>query len=129
MGHRLLASLALVPLALPLTAMASPSMAVAASAQRPQLSTGVIPARVIHDDGIRLPDYVTLSQMSMKSRTVKLTLEVDRKGYPRDIQIHSPDGLLDWPVRKAVNDFRFRPAQLDNHSVVSTVNLIVRVHS
>ena len=129
MGYRLLASLALVPLALPLTAMATPGMGVAMSMQRPEMSTGVTPARLVYNDGINLPTYIVLGQMSQRSRTVRLTVEVNKPGPPRDVQVTSPDSLLDTPVLKAVNKFWFRPAQLDHHSIASRVNLVVKVHS
>lgn len=130
MRHRLLASLMLVPLALPLTAMAGrPSMGVIASAPRVAASSGVTPARVIHNDGIHIPSYVVLGEIPKNKRMVRLTLKVDENGYVRDVHINSPGSLLDTSVLQAVNGFRFKPARLDHHNIATTVHMTVRVRS
>ena len=90
------------------------------------ISTGVVPAHVLYSPDIDLSP--SAAQSLPDDAQVVLTLNVNEKGQPEDIQVvKSPSHDLEAAVTAAVHHYRFRPATLDNQPVASPMNLTVVV--
>jgi TonB family protein len=127
MRRILAASVLLVPVFVSAAALASqPVFDEAASTTSRPISTGVNPAHVIYSPNIDLSP-AAVGTLPVDA-TVVLTLNVDAKGLPTDVEvIKSPTHYLDGPVAAAVRQYRFRPATLDNQPVSAPMTLTVVV--
>ncbi|MGA2675012.1 MAG: TonB family protein [Terracidiphilus sp.] len=129
MRRILVASLLLSPMLFTAAAFASPAMDDAsASTQLLPISTGVKPAKIVHTTNIEFPSD-TFSETIPNDTEVVLTMNVDEKGTPQNIQIvRSADKFLDARVLEAVSQFRFRPAMLDKKPIPTdmTLNVVVK---
>ncbi len=108
------------------TFAAQPVTGESASAIARPLSAGVTPARVISTATTDLTP-AALGILPYNAEVV-LTLNVDAKGQPQNVQVvKSPNRYLDAPVVAAVRQYRFRPATLDNQAVATPITLTVVV--
>ena len=127
----LCAALRLVPLTLPLSTFAGEPAIDAGTALHPKaVSTGVAPVRILQQpQAIYIPpDDFTYGLPALERFCLKL--EVDREGRANSVEIvTSDDPLLNDSVVTAVRHMRWRPAQLDHHSIPATVNLTVLLHN
>jgi TonB family protein len=127
MRRILAASILVSPLFLTAAALASqPVTDATAPTPARALSTGVVPAHVVYSRDIDLSPAA--AQTLPTNAEVVLTLNVDEKGQPQNIQVvKSPSHYLDGPVAAAVRQYRFRAATLDNQPVATPVTLTVVV--
>jgi TonB family protein len=127
MRHILAASLLLSPLFLSAAAVASsPATDASAPTQALRISTGVIPARLLHSASITLPPIATVT--TPNDAQVVLQLKVDEQGKAQDVQIvRSVNPMLDERVLEAVREFRWRPASLDKQAIPIEMTLKVEV--
>ena len=129
MRHIIAASLLLSPMLCTVAAVAStPATDDSATTQALRVSTGVIPAHIIHSTSITLPS-TALAENIPNDAEVVLQLNVDDQGVPADIQVvKSLYPELGTKVAEAVHKFRFSPATLDNQAVPINMSLTVFVH-
>lgn len=134
MRFLLLASLLLAIFGIPATALASQPVGAAVSIDSAEpsggfaLSGAFVPPKISRTNGVKLPISVVLDQIPPDRREVVLKMNVDRKGFPRDIRfISSRSAFLDLPVFLAASQFRFDPARIHNQPVPSDIRLIVQV--
>jgi TonB family protein len=127
MRRILAASLLLSPLLCTAAAVASqPVIDASASTQAPRISTGVIPARLLHAASLTLPP--TVAATTPDNAEVVLKLNVDEQGKAQDIQVvRSVSPALDENVVEAVRQFRWRPASLDKQAIPVELTLKVEV--
>jgi TonB family protein len=75
------------------------------------------------------PEYSEEARKARYMGTVVLALVVDTSGNPTELQIQRPIGLgLDEMAIKAVNAWRFRPAEKDGNPVPVMINVEVNFH-
>ena len=92
-----------------------------------RVSTGVIAPVVLETGQITVPQGETLETIPGDGQ-VGLTLTVDRNGLPRNIQVlKGLDPSWDASVVEAVEQFRFRPATMDNEPIAVPLNLTVTI--
>lgn len=128
MRRILAASILLVPSLIPTAAVASTNAADAnTSTQVTRLSTGVTSPKLLSSTYISLsPEAYTKALPANAQVSLKLSLGQD--GKPSDVQVvKSFNPELDASVVKAVKNFRFRPAKLDNEPIPVELNLTVVV--
>ena len=127
MRRILAASFLVSPLFLTAAAYATqPVTDAPASTPAHAVSTGVVPAHVLYSPNIDLTPSAAL--LLPYDAQVVLTLNVNEKGQPEDIQVvKSPSHDLDAAVSAAVRQSRFRPATLDNQPMAAPMNLTVVV--
>lgn len=127
MRRILAASLLLSPLLFTAAAVASqPVIDASAPTQAPRISTGVIPARLLHTASLTLPPTVAMT--TPFNAEVVLKLNVDEQGKAQDVQVvHSVSPAVDGRVVDAVRQFRWRPATLDKQTVPVELTLKVEV--
>lgn len=125
MRRILIVSLLLSPMLFTASAVASnPGTDAAAPTQDLRVSTGVFAPTVIYSTPVEIPSGVVLA----RDEQVVLSLKVDEKGKPSDIQVVSPTNqILDEHVVEAVSKFRFKPATLDNQAIPVDLNFVVEV--
>ena len=128
MRRILVASLLLSPMLFTAPVVASqPKADAAASTQSLRVSTGVTPPEVIYSTSVELPTG-PLSVAIPSDAKVVHSMTVDEQGKPNDIQVvKSVNPELDANVVKAVRQFRFRPAKLDDQIIPIQVDLEVEV--
>lgn len=108
-------------------AAASPRPTDAPTAATPMVTTGVTEPRLQYAAKIDLPSDATLDDFPNPARMV-LKLNLDQTGSPTHVEVvQSLTPALDSRVVKAVRQFRWRPAVLDNQTIPSDVNLVVEV--
>jgi TonB family protein len=94
----------------------------------PRVSTGVTEPVLLNAAHVHLtPNMFDL--LNPSEETVVLSLNVDEKGKPQDVQIVKPaNKILDERVLEAVRQFHFKPASLDGESVPAdlTLNVVVK---
>jgi TonB family protein len=94
-----------------------PAIDASAPTELRSVSTGVTLPTVIHSTNIQFPSDTFREKIPNDAELV-LTLSVDEKGNPQNIQVVSPiDKFLDARVVDAVRQFRFTPATLDNQPI------------
>ena len=94
----------------------------------PRVSTGIVPPQIVHTAGIE-PGRVMPNQGFGGDRTVVVSTTVDTTGTPVDLKVvKSADEYTDAGVLRAVSQYRFKPATLDNEAVPMTVNLAYTIH-
>jgi len=126
--RRILAtSLLLSPLLLTAAAFASqPVIDASASTQAPRISTGVIPARLLHAASLTLPPALAVT--TPNDAEVVLKLNVDEQGKAQDVQVvRSINPAVDERVVEAVRQFRWHPATLDKQAIPVELTLKVEV--
>ena len=109
-------------------AAASPKPANDASTPAtPMVTTGVTSAQLRYAAKIDLPPTAALASLPNPAKMV-LKLNLDQTGSPTHVEVvHSLTPELDARVVKAVRQFRWSPAVLDNQTIPIDVNLIVEV--
>jgi TonB family protein len=109
-------------------AAASPKPANDASTPAtPVVTTGVTSAQLRYAAKIDLPATAALSSLPNPAKMV-LKLNLDQTGSPTHVEVvQSLTPELDARVVKAVRQFRWSPAVLDNQTIPIDVNLIVEV--
>lgn len=124
----LAASLMLASIITPAVAKASsPSDDITALTPTTRVSSGVIAPSILNPVSIALPPGMPSSMMPVGAQ-VTLSLTVDDKGLPRDIQVvKSLSPIWDASVIDAVRQARFRPAMLDKLPTSMGVNLVVTI--
>jgi hypothetical protein len=125
----LCATLLSAPLAFGPAAFASRPETGVTTTLHPAVSTGVTPVKVLgQPEGVYVPpDALPFGAPGLEY--FHLNLDVDREGRPHSIKVvASEDPSLNDSIVKAVRQFRWRPAQLDHHSISVPVNLIVVLH-
>jgi TonB family protein len=91
------------------------------------VSTGVTQAQLLHSTQIDIPVEAVLDSVPNPAKVV-LRVSLDQAGSPTRVQIvQSVNPIVDARVIKAVQQFRWRPAVLDNQTIPIDVNLIVQV--
>ena len=94
----------------------------------PRVSTGVTEPVLLDSANVHLtPDM--FARFIQNEATVVLSLNVDEKGKPQDVQIVKPaNRMLDERVLEAVRQFHFKPASLDGEPVPAdlTLNVVVK---
>ena len=90
------------------------------------VSTGVTEAQLLHSTRIDIPAEAIDSVANPAKLVLKVRL--DETGTPTHVQlVQSVNPAVDGKVMKAVRDFRWSPAVLDNKTIPVDVNLIVQV--
>jgi TonB family protein len=109
-------------------AAASPKPANDASTPAtPMVTTGVTSAQLRYAAKIDLPPTAALASLPNPAKMV-LKLNLDQTGSPTHVEVvQSLTPELDARVVKAVRQFRWSPAVLDNQAIPIDVNLIVEV--
>jgi TonB family protein len=109
-------------------AAASPKPANDASTPAPPMvTTGVTSAQLRYAAKIELPPTAALASLPNPAKMV-LKLNLDQTGSPTHVEVvRSLTPELDARVVKAVRQFRWSPAVLDNQTIPIDVNLIVEV--
>lgn len=75
------------------------------------------------------PEYSEEARKARYMGTIVLSLVVDTSGNPTELQIQRPIGLgLDEMAIKAVNSWRFKPAEKDGNPVPVAINVEVNFH-
>jgi TonB family protein len=91
------------------------------------VTTGVTSAQLRYAAKIDLPATAALSSLPNPAKMV-LKLNLDQTGSPTHVEVvQSLTPELDARVVKAVRQFRWSPAVLDNQTIPIDVNLIVEV--
>ena len=126
--HRILVASLLSSFALT-AAAATPKPASDASGAAPAavvVSTGVTQAQLLRSTKIDIPTDVVQS-FSNPAQLV-LHVNLDETGTPTHVAVvHSINPEVDTRVMKAVRQFRWRPAVLDNQTIPVDVNLVIQV--
>jgi phage terminase large subunit-like protein len=125
MRRILVASILLSPLFVTAAAVASqPVKDASASTQAPFISTGVIPAKIVHSTDIELP--TSLSATVPNDAPFVLKLSVDEKGAAKNIAVvKSINPNMDARVIEAVRQFRWQPAMLNQQAIPVDLTLTV----
>jgi TonB family protein len=90
------------------------------------ISTGVTAAQLLRSESIFIPT-AAVNTVSNPAKMV-LRVSLDETGTPTDMHIvQSINPEVDSRVMKAVRNFRWRPAVLDNQTIPIDVNLVVQV--
>ena len=126
MRYMIASTLLLSSLVLPAAARASrPSDDVAASTPTPRVSTGVTAPTLLRSIGITLPDGLPKEAIPVDAQ-VGLTLTVDEKGEPQDIQVvKGINPFWDARIVEAVSKFHYRPGTIDAKPIPVDMNLTV----
>ena len=112
-----------------LTAAAAPSKPTndASTPATPMVTSGVTAAQLRYAAKIDLPYNAELATFPNPAKMV-LKLNLDETGSLTHVEVvQSLSPTLDARVVKAVRQFRWRPAVLDNQTIPIDVNLIVEV--
>ena len=122
------ASLFLSSMIFPAVANASSLMDdVSAPTQHLRVSTGVTAPALVDSVSITPPAGLPNILFPIDAQ-VGLSLMVDEKGHPQDVQIEkSLNPNWDARVVDAVRQFRFRPATLDKAAIPMEVHLTVNI--
>jgi TonB family protein len=125
MRRVLVASILLSPLFVTAAAVASqPVKDASASTQAPLVSTGVIPAKIVHSTDIELP--TSLSAAIPNDAPFVLKLSVDEKGSAKNVAVvKSINPNMDARVIEAVRQFRWQPAMLNQQAIPVDLTLTV----
>ena len=109
-------------------AAASPKPANDASTPAtPMVTTGVTSAQLRYAAKINLPPTAALASLPNPAKML-LKVNLDQTGSPTHVEVvQSLTPELDARVVKAVRQFRWSPAVLDNQTIPIDVNLIVEV--
>jgi TonB family protein len=94
----------------------------------PRVSTGVIEPVLLNAAHVHLTPSM-FDMLNPSEETVVLSLNVDEKGKPQDVQIvKTANKILDERVLEAVRQFQFKPASLDGEPVPAdlTLNVVVK---
>jgi len=94
----------------------------------PRVSTGVIEPVLLNAGSVHFTPSM-LGLLNPSETTVVLSLNVDEKGKPQDVQIVNPTNkILDERILEAVRQFHFSPARLDDQPVPVdlTLNVVVK---
>jgi len=94
----------------------------------PRVSTGVIEPVLLNAHNVHLSPNV-FDSLNPSEQTIVLSLNVDEKGKPQDVQIVNPTNkILDQRILEAVRQFHFSPAKLDDQPVPVdlTLNVVVK---
>jgi len=94
----------------------------------PRVSTGVIEPVLLNAHNVHLTPSM-FGLLNPSEETVVLSLNVDEKGKPQDVQIVNPTNkILDQRILEAVRQFHFSPAKLDDQPVPVdlTLNVVVK---
>lgn len=99
------------------------------SAASGRISTGVVPARLIHS--VDLQESSTIGhRIPTSDRMVVLQMTVDASGKPEDLKlVRSSDPYTNRAVMDAVSRFRYQPATISGVAVASPVNLEVTIRN
>ncbi|HUB17310.1 MAG TPA: energy transducer TonB [Acidobacteriaceae bacterium] len=90
------------------------------------VSTGVTEAQLLHATAIDIPSDA-LATIDNPAKLI-LRVNLDQTGTPTHVQVvRSINPEVDGRVMKAVQNFRWRPAVLDNQTIPVAVNLVVQV--
>lgn len=93
------------------------------------VSTGITAPQLLQTASYTLPEGYN-SELVKNGTQVRLSLVVDEKGRPQHIQILSGSNqFVNASVVSAVNQFRFRPATIDNRTIPMEMNLTVTVQN
>ncbi len=126
--HRILVASLLSSFALT-AAAATPKPASDASGAAPAavvVSTGVTEAQLLRSTKIDIPTNVVDSFSNPAQMVLRVNL--DETGTPTHVAVvHSINPEVDTRVMKAVRQFRWRPAVLDNQTIPVDVNLVIQV--
>ncbi len=126
--HRILVASLLSSFALT-AAAATPKPASDASGAAPAavvVSTGVTEAQLLRSTKIDIPTDVV--QSFSNPAELVLHVNLDETGTPTHVAVvHSINPEVDTRVMKAVRQFRWRPAVLDNQTIPVDVNLVIQV--
>jgi TonB family protein len=119
---------AIILVASSLIAPAAASAAAAANSSHPaRVSTGVVSPTVLNLENVSISPRA-LSTVTTPNPAVVVALKVDEKGYARDAHVvESVSPQVDAQVLRVVNDFRFRPATLDQQPIAVDMELTVHV--
>lgn len=91
------------------------------------ISTGITNAQLFYPTEVHVPASPDLDVLPNPAKML-LRVNLDPTGSPTHVQIvQSINPSLDALVVKAVRQFRWRPAVLDNQTISSDVNLTVEV--
>jgi TonB family protein len=91
------------------------------------VSTGITGPQLVHQATVHISADSALSTYPNPARML-LRLSLDNTGNPTSISvIRSISPRVDAQVVKAVRDFHWHPATLDNQNIPVDVNLIVEV--
>ncbi len=128
MRRNLVPALLLGSMLFPVAAVASQTKADATfSTATVRVSTGVVAPVVLDTAQITVPEDLSLASIPGNGQ-VGLTLTVDKFGAPHNIQVVKPlDAQWDASVVEAVEQFRFRPATIDNQPIGVQMNLTVTI--
>jgi TonB family protein len=94
----------------------------------PRVSTGVVEPVLLNAPNVHLTPSM-FGLINPSEETVVVSLNVDEKGKPQDVQIvKSANAMLDERVLEAVRQFHFTPAKLDDQPVPIdlTLNVVVK---
>jgi Gram-negative bacterial TonB protein C-terminal len=126
--HRILVASLLSSFALT-AAAATPKPASDATGAAPAavvVSTGVTEAQLLRSTKIDIPTDVV--QSFSNPAELVLHVNLDETGTPTHVAVvHSINPEVDTRVMKAVRQFRWRPAVLDNQTIPVDVNLVIQV--
>jgi hypothetical protein len=103
-----------------------PTKDASTTATSPMVTTGVTDAQLLHPATITIPD-AELSSFPNPARMI-LKVNVDETGTPTHVEVvQALTPTVDARVVKAVRQFHWRPAVLDNQTIPMDVNLVVEV--
>jgi TonB family protein len=92
-----------------------------------RISTGVVPAKLIHSVDISTEANPNWLQAG-KYRSAVVEMIVDEKGKPSELSIsQSAGGDLDRDVLAAVSQYRFQPATVSSQPVAMPLSLTVNI--
>jgi TonB family protein len=127
--RRILATSLMLPsLLIPAVAIASqPVDDATASTPRVRVSTGVIGPELLDSANITIPAGYG-DQAVPGDGQVALSLTIDEKGHPENIQVtKSLNPLWDARVVDAVRQFRYRPGTVSNSPIPVDMNLTINI--
>jgi TonB family protein len=127
--RRILATSLMLPsLLIPAVASASqPVDDASASTPKVRVSTGVISPELLDSANVTVPAGFG-NQIVPGDGQVALSLTIDEKGHPENIQVtKSLNPLWDARVVDAVRQFRYRPGTVSNSPVPVDMNLTVNI--
>jgi TonB family protein len=125
--RRILAASLLSCLALTAAAATPKPATDAKTAAGVPVSTGITEAQLFYPTAIHVSGDSDLDALPNPAKML-LKVNLDATGSPTNVQVvQSINPSLDARVVKAVRQFRWRPAVLDNQTISSDVNLTVEV--
>lgn len=127
MRRTLVASLLFSTLYLPAAAKASTPVDDTSAPTPVRISTGVIAPVLVGSPILDLPEGLS-SQLIARDAQVKLSLTINEKGQPENIQVvRSFSPFVDARVVETVSKMHFRPGTIDNRPTAVDVNLTINV--